>query len=137
MYMLACIHICLHVHACIPCLCQLDGLSLVRHVPVWARIFGGMATEQKEDVKRKLLTLDSNHELQASSTLTYPHDSASVPPARSTRVLPALQAVHALAPLAENCPLEHCRHTSRAVRHIATDANPLTFAHAASTLMHV
>jgi hypothetical protein len=51
--------------------------------------------------------------------------------------LPALQAVHALAPLAENCPLEHCMHTSRAVRHIATDANPLTFAHMASTLMHV
>ena len=96
-----------------------------------------MATQGTEGVKHKLLTLDSNHELQASKTLTYPHDSASVSPAGSTRVLPALQAVHALAPLAENCPLEHCRHTSRAVRHIATDANPLTFAHAASTLMHV
>ena len=42
--------------------------------------------------------------------LTLVHDAASVPPDALVRYLPALQAVHTDAPLAENHPTGHCRH---------------------------
>ncbi len=44
--------------------------------------------------------------------LTLVHESASVPPSAVVRYLPALQAVHTAAPLAENDPLAHCVHNN-------------------------
>jgi hypothetical protein len=50
--------------------------------------------------------------MQRISVLTFAHDADSVPPVALIRYLPALQAVQAVAPLAEYHPLAHCIHTS-------------------------
>ncbi len=52
------------------------------------------------------------HTATHAGLLTLVHEAASVPPAAFVRYLPALQAVHAEAPLRENRPLGHCRHKS-------------------------
>ncbi len=53
--------------------------------------------------------------LKKTKKLTFMHERSCVPPAAFVRYLPALQAVHTDAPLAENHPLAQAVHTDAAV----------------------
>ena len=64
--------------------------------------------------------------MRQACILTLVHDPASVPPAAFVRYLPALQAVHTDAPLAENCPLAHCIHPRLSAHTHAHGLVPLT-----------